>query len=93
MITGKGGRLRSRERLTALLIPCPWSGDESDPIGWTYRAWYRLYRTSRVARHKLGLHDWRYPPAFSGGRHCTWCGNRQNIPAKVARGESQPILR
>lgn len=54
-------------RPTALLIPSPWSGDEADPPGTAYRWWYRLYRTSRILRHQIGLHDWWL------GR-CTWCG-------------------
>lgn len=61
-------------RTTALLIPCPWSGDENDPIPPTYRAWLWLYGHTRVLRHKVGLHDYKYVPA-TGLWHCSWCGN------------------
>lgn len=54
---------------TALLIPSPWSGDENDPTPQTYRAWHRLYRTTRRVRHWIGLHDWN-----SSQTRCTWCG-------------------
>lgn len=54
-------------RTTALLLPCPWSGDEHDPIPASYRWWFRLYRASRIVRHWLGLHDWQ-------AARCTWCG-------------------
>jgi len=59
------------KRPTALLIPSPWSGDEYDPIPWTYRPWYRLYRTTRQVRHLIGLHDFR--PRLDH-RYCDWCG-------------------
>ena len=52
---------------TALLIPSPWSGDEHDPVPRGYYAWFWLYRTTRIARHWFGLHDWQ-------DRRCTWCG-------------------
>jgi hypothetical protein len=63
-------RARTRKHPTALLIPSPWSGDEYDPIPRTYRAWFWLYRTTRVLRHRIGLHDWL------PGR-CSWCGKRR----------------
>lgn len=61
---------------TALLIPCPWSGDEHNPTPWTYWWWFRLYRLVRVVRHCFGLHDWRLicvdePVPW---KHCDWCG-------------------
>lgn len=65
---------------TALLIPSPWSGDENDPAGVAYAAWYRLYRTTRIVRHRLGLHDWR-PVWIETGRKfrkCDWCGARRH---------------
>lgn len=58
---------------TALLIPSPWSGDERDPIRWTYRLWFRLYVATRKVRHLLSLHDWHVSPLHGKGR-CTWCG-------------------
>jgi hypothetical protein len=60
-------------RSTALLIPCPWSGDESDPVPRSYRAWIWLYSRTRRLRHTLGLHDYEYLCAL-GSRRCTWCG-------------------
>lgn len=63
-------------RSTVLGIPCPWSGnDEHTPLA--YRAWYRLYRTTRVLRHKLRLHDWHPQTVWDPKRKCcTWCGHR-----------------
>ncbi|WP_318201051.1 hypothetical protein [Streptomyces sp. SCL15-4] len=58
---------------TALLIPCPWSGDEYDPVPRSYAAWFWLYTRTRRLRHLLGLHDYQYVPAIRA-RHCTWCG-------------------
>ncbi|GAA3032292.1 hypothetical protein GCM10020000_06600 [Streptomyces olivoverticillatus] len=63
------------DRPTALKIPCPWSGDEKDPVPRTYGTWLWLYETTRKLRHLLGLHDWHLVPAYGpGGRRCTWCG-------------------
>lgn len=56
-------------RPTALLIPSPWSGDEHDPVPWTYPVWFQLYRRSRQVRHLVGLHDRDKP-----WKRCTWCG-------------------
>jgi hypothetical protein len=66
-------------RPTALLIPSPWSGDESDPIPTSYRWWFRLYVTTRRARHLIGLHDWHHSPLHGKGR-CTWCGKVPTSP-------------
>lgn len=60
-------------RPTALLIPCPWSGDENDPTPRRYWAWFWLYKHTRKFRHRLGLHDYQYIYAIHG-RRCTWCG-------------------
>jgi hypothetical protein len=60
-------------RSTALLIPCPWSGDETDPVPRSYHAWIWLYSRTRRLRHRLGLHDYKYVCAL-GSRQCTWCG-------------------
>jgi hypothetical protein len=60
-------------RYTALLIPCPWSGDESDPVPRSYRAWIWLYGRTWRLRHRLGLHDYEYVCTL-GHRQCTWCG-------------------
>ena len=57
------------ERVTALRIPSPWSGDENDPIPWTYWPWFRLYRTTRRLRHVVGLHD-----GDGTSMRCSWCG-------------------
>jgi hypothetical protein len=62
------------ERVTALLIPSPWSGDEHDPIPWTYPLWFRLYWVTRRLRHLVGLHDWRCAGPTMSNRYCTWCG-------------------
>jgi hypothetical protein len=64
------------ERVTALCIPCPWSGDDNDSTDWRYAAWYQLYSRSRVVRHWLGLHDW-HPTPDPYRRYCTWCGTRR----------------
>lgn len=63
-------------RTTALGIPCPWSGDENDPVPRSYRAWFWLYKHSRIWRHRIGLHDYVYAPALSA-RRCTWCHKEQ----------------
>jgi hypothetical protein len=60
-------------RPTALLIPSPWSGDESDRVPRSYFAWYWLYKHTRRLRHCLGLHDYEYVPVRHRNR-CTWCG-------------------
>lgn len=60
-------------RTTALLIPCPWSGDENDPVPRSYRAWIWLYARTRHLRHRVGLHDYEYVYALAA-RRCTWCG-------------------
>ncbi|MFE2164875.1 hypothetical protein ACFXB3_07345 [Streptomyces sp. NPDC059447] len=60
-------------RPTALRIPCPWSGDEHDPVPRSYHAWFWLYAHTRRLRHKLGLHD--YQAWGIAGRRCTWCGH------------------
>ncbi len=60
-------------RSTALLIPCPWSGDEDDPVPRSYHAWFWLYARTRRLRHRIGLHDYEYAPALRA-RRCTWCG-------------------
>lgn len=59
-------------RTTALGIPCPWSGDEYDPVPRRYYAWFWLYATTRKLRHKIGLHD--FQPWGISARRCTWCG-------------------
>lgn len=64
----KGGRT------TALLIPCPWSGDEHDPVPRSYWAWIWLYVTTRRLRHRVGLHDWHQYNAELEMLRCTWCG-------------------
>lgn len=58
---------------TALLIPCPWSGDENAPVPYSYRVWIWLYKHTRIARHRLGLHADEYVYALRAHR-CTWCG-------------------
>jgi len=60
-------------RTTALGIPCPHSGDESDPVPRSYYAWHWLYVKTRRLRHRLGLHD-DHPWGLGGCRRCTWCG-------------------
>ncbi|MFD4740591.1 hypothetical protein ACFWNQ_24985 [Streptomyces virginiae] len=60
-------------RTTALGIPCPWSGDETEPAPRTYRAWVWLYATTRRLRHRISLHDYERW-GIDGGRRCTWCG-------------------
>jgi hypothetical protein len=71
------GALMKTPGPTALLIPCPWSGDENDPAGMSYRLWFWLYRTTRVLRHRFGAHDWRHEVTGSGMKRCTWCGARR----------------
>lgn len=64
---------------TVFGVRSPWSGDERDPIPWTYRAlWFPTYRATRRIRHRLHMHDWR-PLPIDGGRtkHCDWCGARR----------------
>jgi len=68
-------------RTTALLIPCPWSGDERDPVPRSYRAWIWLYVKTRRLRHRVGLHDYEYIPALDGLR-CTWCFKFWRRPLK-----------
>jgi len=63
------------ERVKVLGVPCPWTGDDNDPIPPSYWWWYRLYRSVRVVRHRLGLHDWS--PQWRGGDLCGWCGERR----------------
>lgn len=63
------------KRPTALGIPCPWSGDENDPTPRRYWAWFWLYRTTRVLRHRIGLHDFQWIHALNA-RRCTWCGHQ-----------------
>lgn len=58
---------------TALLIPCPWSGDENDSTPLRYWAWFWLYKHTRRLRHKLGLHDYESLGVINCLR-CTWCG-------------------
>ena len=65
-------------RATALLIPCPWSGDEFDPVPRRYWAWFWLYKHTRRLRHRLGLHDYQYIYALHG-RRCTWCGKTEGV--------------
>lgn len=66
-------------RPTALLIPCPWSGDANDPMPRAYPLWSWLYRTTRALRHWLGLHDWRHVLIDDHMRYCTWCGRREHL--------------
>lgn len=61
------------QRTTALRIPCPWSGDENDPVPRSYSAWSWLYKHTRRLRHRLGLHDYQYVVVLRAHR-CTWCG-------------------
>lgn len=65
---------------TALLIPCPWSGDDNDARDWRYACWYWLYRNTRALRHRFGLHDWltAYPDDDVITR-CSWCGLRSEF--------------
>lgn len=65
-------------RTTALLIPCPWSGDEFGPVPRSYHAWFWLYKHTRRLRHRLGLHDYKYVHALHG-RQCTWCGKTEGV--------------
>jgi hypothetical protein len=71
-------------RPTVLLIPSPWSGDERDPIPWTYHRWFWLYCTLRRARHQLGIHDWEERQVCEAGskpyQHCDWCGANRHVP-------------
>jgi hypothetical protein len=71
----------TRRTTTALGIPCPWSGGENDPPPRTYWLWFRLYRVTRRARHRLGLHDWETlrPEGSSGFYRCTWCGAGRDL--------------
>lgn len=69
-------------RSTVLFIPCPWSGDEYDPVPRSYAAWSWLYGATRRLRHKVGLHDWVQWPTGSLAARCTWCGKH--------RGEATP---
>lgn len=62
------------ERPTVWGIPCPWSGDERDPIRWPYRAWFWLYANNQRVRHLIGLHQ--KPRANSIAPRCDWCGHR-----------------
>lgn len=52
----------------------PWSGDDVDPIPWTYRVWVRLYWSTRKAKHWVGWHDWRERLVAQPTEHCDWCG-------------------
>ena len=61
------------QRTTALLIPCPWSGDENEEPPRLYWAWMWLYKHTRILRHRVGLHDYKFSYALQG-RRCTWCG-------------------
>lgn len=77
------------KRTTALLIPCPWSGSEYDPIPWTYWPWFRLYCATRRLRHQVGLHDWSQNTmgtkcTWCGATRCTWCGRvRRRVTASL----------
>lgn len=55
---------------TALKIPSPWSGDEFDPVPWTYKYWFRLYVRTRQLRHLFGIHEM---PTYNQVM-CSWCG-------------------
>ena len=61
-------------RPTALRIPSPWSGDENDPIPWSYRWWFALYWSTRIIRHWFGLHDRVVWGVDETRWRCTWCG-------------------
>jgi hypothetical protein len=61
------------KQATVFGIPSPWSGDERDPIGPAYRAWFIAYRTTRRLRHRVGVHDWNVID-IDKSRRCTWCG-------------------
>jgi hypothetical protein len=75
------------ERPTVLGWRSPWSGDEADAVPRSYRLWYRLYRSTRVARHLVGLHDW-HEVAIADGEplsgaarwsRCDWCGLTRRV--------------
>lgn len=65
------------ERVTALKIPSPWGGDERNEPGRAYWLWLKLYHSTRVLRHKLGLHDWQEPTMRDTPARCSWCGTRK----------------
>lgn len=65
--------MRKRGVTTAFGWRSPWTGDENDPIPWSYHAWFQLYKRSRRLRHAVGLHDWASWGDY--GQRCTWCGN------------------
>lgn len=67
-------------RPTVFGLPSPWSGDEHDPIPWTYWVWHRAYVTSWRVRHVFGIHDWRPWPAGSSRERCDWCGTYRTAP-------------
>lgn len=68
-------------RSTALGIPCPWSGDENDPVPRRYTAWIWLYANTRRLRHRIDLHDYA-PWGIGEPRRCTWCGKDEELIAR-----------
>ena len=69
------------KRSTVLGWQSPWSGDEADPIPSRYWVWYRVYRWTRQAKHRVGWHDW--DPILIGGERCHWCGAMRGLPPKA----------
>lgn len=70
--------MRKRGNTTALGWRSPWTGDEDDPIPWTYHVWFWVYKHSRIVRHWFGLHDWKDArPGPDRWCRCTWCGKHR----------------
>jgi hypothetical protein len=84
MTSSEGTPRRNRQGFvrppTALLIPSPWSGDERDPVPWTYPGWAWIYKTTRQIRHRLSLHDWI-------GVRCSWCGKQRTVASRPKASE------
>lgn len=66
---------------TVLGIPAPRKGEEADERPLRYRAWFWLYKTVRVTRHRFGRCDWRTISAYPGPRFdkCDWCGATRKV--------------
>lgn len=58
------------------VIPAPDPTSTRFPNVLYYLAWWPVYRTIRVVRHRLGLHDWRMVSTvhYHDWRKCDWCG-------------------
>ncbi len=68
---------------TVLGWEAPGDGTEPPPV--LYWVWFRLYRWTRLAKHRVGWHDWRErgivdyddPVYVRRHLHCDWCGKNR----------------